>query len=215
MPKNKFSKAQGLQYNPKLHSRWANLPVDPPQGWEDDPTGIPDAFCLPVESPPKPPEKPAASGKKPIYAIMLDHWGNNKFEVWIGRRNGRHRVYSYVTRSSAERLLDVVGTLELLNFVWVLPRLKGWTAYVDLAVFPPPKRPKEKACFNCEIGTMKAGKYGWYCSDCDTFEADEETSEIVDGLYQMDALEREILDLEAKLTARKHATISSINKGVA
>ncbi|MFQ5580279.1 MAG: hypothetical protein ACE5FZ_06675 [Nitrospiria bacterium] len=128
----------GLQYNPKLHSRWANLPVDPPQGWEDDPTGIPDAFCLPVESPPKPPEKPAISGKKPIYTISLDHLGNNEFEVFVIRRGGERHMYRDVTSSSARRVFRLVHKFQLLGFMWLAPRQRGWIAFVNTTVYPLP-----------------------------------------------------------------------------
>lgn len=149
--------SSGTSVPPSLDSpeKGTDFKQDPSPGWEKDPTGIPETFCVPtwwqgvVDSvfiqPPLPGVKPRE--KSPILAVSLrplpvDAAMPLEFEVTVSRLRKKPKVYT-ASFSAANRLVAAVNNLRWSDRATVCPSVVGWTAYIDLPVkgpaYPPPE----------------------------------------------------------------------------
>lgn len=76
--------------------------------------------------------------KKPIIAITFYPLAFGEWRVTFFRHEETPKEFiTYI--SPAQILIRVINDMRLMKFANVSPNLRGWTAYVDRAVYPPPK----------------------------------------------------------------------------
>lgn len=89
------------------------------------------------------PQKPqnfnvAIPGKAPITAITLTYLDEAEWEVIFFRDRKTPKKFN-PSIDLATRLTKTVLEFKFYKFLEVSPELRGWTAYIDRAVYPPPK----------------------------------------------------------------------------
>ncbi len=98
-----------------------------------------------VDSPALPPNfKVSPKQKRPIIAVVLRYPGSQEWEV-IFMRGGKAAKSYNASLVPVALLCRVIYEYQLLDFVTISPKITGWVAYVDKAVYPPRQATKNPA----------------------------------------------------------------------
>lgn len=92
-----------------------------------------------IDSPALPPDfKVPRRLKLPIIAVTMRYLGPWKWKITFMKRGQKPKSY-HTSIGPVAYLTKVVCHLERMKFASISPEIAGWTAYVDRAVYPPPK----------------------------------------------------------------------------